>query len=167
MKKWYKESYFNKQAWILENMEKLHLGAKETLLLLLVDHAQKNHISLSSTYLCEKLQIKDRELDDILSTLVSKHYLKIVSSGKGVVFDIDELFEFDTERYEASENEDVYNTLDIVFGRPLSTSELQKASDLIAAYGQQSFLEALRLADGARKLNMAYIEGILRNHEKK
>ena len=28
-------------------------------------------------------------------------------------------------------------------------------------------LEALRLADGARKLNMAYIEGILRNHEKK
>lgn len=166
MKKWYKQPYFERKAWILENMDKLNLSSDETVLLLLIDHARVSGTNLTYNYLSKKMHMKTKELDVLFSKLVSKHYLKITGGQKGIQFSIDELFEFDPEKYELSANNDIYNTLDIVFGRPLSSLELQKATDLINEYGQKSFQEALRTADAMRKLNMSYIEGILRNEKK-
>ena len=37
MKKWYKESYFDRQNWILENYDQLNLSNDETLFLLLIE----------------------------------------------------------------------------------------------------------------------------------
>ncbi len=166
MKKWYKQPYFDKKNWILDNFNKLNLTAEETLLLLLIEFAKENDIALSYDYLCTKMSRSNRELDEILSRLVGKHYLKISSGKRGISFNIDEVFEFDVEKYELAESGDAYSTLDMVFGRPLSPSELQKASDLMSEFSKEQFMDALRIADAKRILKMSYIEGILRNSEK-
>lgn len=167
MKKLYKTTYFDKEAWIIENFDKLNLNSEEVLLLFLIIHATKNNIPLSYEYLCKKMNKTNKGLDKILSNLVGRHYLSIESDKNGIVFNVDGIFEFDTEKYDLLDSEDVYQTIELVFGRPLSSTELQKTSDLIEKYGQNALLDALRIADARRNLKMPYIEGILNNNEKK
>ena len=166
MKKWYKESYFDRKNWILENFDKLSLNADETLMVLLIDLCKINKKTISYEYLSQKLNKNNKEVDKIIASLVSKHYLKISTNSKGLVFDIDGIFEFDPEKYEISENKDLYDVVSDIFNKPLSSSELQKMSDLIEEYSQDKFIEALRIAEAQRKLKMSYIEGILRNEKK-
>lgn len=163
MKKWYKESYFDRQNWILENFDKLNLSSDETLLLLLIELFKTNKKSISYELLTKKLNKNEKEVDKIIASLVSKQYLKLSTNSKGLVFDIDGIFEFDPEKYEISENKDLYDTVSEVFNKPLSPSELQKMNDLLDQYGQNKFIQALRIAEAQKKLKMSYIEGILRN----
>ena len=165
MKKWYKESYFDRKNWILENFDKLNLTADETILILLVDLCKTNRKYVTYDYLTNKMKKTPKEIDSIVAGLVSKHYLKISNNSKGLVFDFDEIFEFDPEKYEIDENKNLYDTVSEVFGKPLSPSELQKMNDLIDKYGEDKFVEALRIAEAYRKLNMSYIEGVLRNEK--
>ena len=165
MKKWYKESYFDRKNWILENFDKLNLTSDETLLILLVDLCKTNKRYVTYDYLTSKLNKTTRQIDSIVARLVSKHYLKISSNSKGLIFDFDEIFEFDPEKYEISDNKDLYDTVSDVFGRPLSSTELQKIADLLQVYPEEKFINALRLAEANRALKIAYIEGILRNEK--
>ena len=167
MKKWYKESYFNRNNWILENYDKLGLGADEVLLLLLVELNRAGKGKITYEYLQTKLSKDGKQIDKIIAGLVNKHYLKLSTNSRGLVFDIEPLFEFDPERYEIVENADLYDTVTEVFGKPLSPSELQKMNDLIDEYGQKRFNQALRIAEAQKKLKMSYVEGILRNEEKR
>ena len=166
MKKWYKESYFDREKWILENFNKLNLDAEETLLLLLIDLCKTSRKAITYDYLTEKLHKTTREIDRIIASLVAKHYLKLSTNSKGLVFDIEGIFEFDPDKYEIAENKNLYDTTEEVFGRPLSSSELQKMNDLINEFGQNAFIDALRISEAQRKVKMAYIEGILRNEKK-
>ena len=166
MKKWYKESYFDREKWILENFNKLNLDAEETLLLLLIDLCKTSRKAITYDYLTEKLHKTTREIDRIIASLVAKHYLKLSTNSKGLVFDIEGIFEFDPDKYEIAENKDLYDTTEEVFGRPLSSSELQKMNDLINEFSQNAFIDALRISEAQRKVKMAYIEGILRNEKK-
>ena len=166
MKKWYKESYFDRKNWILENFDKLNLSNDETILILLVELCKTNRKTVTYDYLCEKLKRSSKEIDKIIASLVKKQYLKLSTNSKGLVFDIEGIFEFDPEKYEISENKDLYDTVSEVFNKPLSTNELQKMNDLIEEYGQKSFQQALRIAEAQKKLRMSYIEGILRNENK-
>ena len=163
MKKWYKESYFDRKNWILENFDKLNLSSDETLLLLLIELFKTNKKPISYELLTKKLNKNEKEVDKIIASLVSKQYLKLSTNSKGLVFDIDGIFEFDPEKYEISENKDLYDTVSEVFNKPLSPSELQKMNDLLDQYGQNKFIQALRIAEAQKKLKMSYIEGILRN----
>lgn len=165
MKKWYKESYFDSNSWIMENYDKLGLNSDETLLILLIDFYKKNHKPITYDLLSTKFNKDLKYIDSLISSLVEKHYLKVYINGDDLVFDIDSIFEFDVEQYEISENEDIYNLMDEIFGKPLSMSELQKMNDLLDKYGQNRFLEAVRIAEGNKKLKMPYIEGILRNEK--
>lgn len=165
MKKWYKESYFDRKNWILENFDKLNLNADETILILLIDLCKTSRKAITYEYLTGKLHKTTKEIDKIIASLVAKHYLKLSTNAKGLVFDIDGIFEFDPEKYEISENKDLYDKTEDVFGRPLSSLELQKMNDLISEYSQSAFIEALRIAEAQRKVKMAYIEGILRNEK--
>lgn len=167
MKKWYKKSYFDKEAWILENFDKLSLSSDEVLLLLIINHSINNSIKLSYEYLSKKMNKTSKQLDKIISNLVARHYLNITTNNRGIVFDIDGVFEFDVDKFDVLENNDVFNTLEIVFGRPLNPNELQKSSDLIDKYGQNNFIDACRIAEAKRNVKMPYIEGILKNNEKK
>lgn len=163
MKKWYKEAYFDRNNWILENFDKLNLSADETVLLLLLILAQKNNRTVTYDYLLQKMNKTVKQIDQIIASLVDKHYLSLSADKNGLVFDIDEIFEFDPQQYEISENIDLYDTVSQIFGKPLSTTELQKMSDLLSTYGQDRFIEALRIAEAKRIKNLSYIEGILRN----
>ncbi len=167
MKQLWKQPYFDKKAWIFENFDKLNLTAEETLFFLLIEHARSHEIEVTYDYLSSKLKKGKKDLDILLAKLVEKHYLQIRSGEKGLDFVIDSLFDFDMAAYELSQNSDIFNTMDAVFGRPLSVSELQKASDLIEEFSQEKFADALRIAEASRKVKMPYIEAILRNHEKK
>ena len=165
MKKWYKESYFDRKNWILENFDKLNLNADETVLLLLVELCRQSKKTITYEYLTEKLHKNMKEIDHVIAGLVNRHYLKLSTNSRGLVFDIEGIFEFDPEKYEISVNHDIYELVSDVFGKPLSPTEMQKMNDLIEAYGQDSFLQALRIAEANRKLKMAYIEGVLRNEK--
>ncbi|MBQ2509482.1 MAG: DnaD domain protein [Erysipelotrichaceae bacterium] len=165
MKKWYKESYFDRKNWILENFDKLNLKAEEAMLLLLVELCRQNRKAVTYDYLTEKLHKNTREIDRLIAGLVNRHYLKLTTNSRGLVFDIEGIFEFDPEKYELSVNRDIYELVSDIFGKPLSPSEMQKMNDLIEEYDQERFLQALRIAEANRKLKMAYIEGILRNEK--
>ena len=165
MKKWYKESYFDRKNWILENFDRLNLSSDETMLMLIIELCRTSRKQISYDYLSTKMRKSVKEIDGIIASLVSKNYLKLSANSKGLVFDIDGIFEFDPEKYEIAENKNLYDTTGDVFGKPLTPIQLQKMNDLLEIYGQEKFIEALRLAEAHRKLSMSYIEGILRNEK--
>lgn len=163
MKKWYRESYFNRKNWILENFDKLNLTSDEVVLVLLIELCKESKKQITYDYLTEKMHKNIKDVDKIIASLVSKHYLSLSTNAKGLVLDVDGIFEFDPEKYEISENTSLYNTLGDLLGRPLTPSELQKMSDLLNIYKEKEVLEAIRIAEANRKLKLSYIEGILRN----
>lgn len=163
MKKWYRESYFNRKNWILENFDKLNLSNDELVLVLLIELCKESRKQITYDYLTEKMHKSVKDIDKIIASLVSKHYLNLGSNAKGLVLDIDNLFEFDLDKYEVSENKNLYDTLSELFGKPLTPNELQKVNDLLNEYSEKDILEAVRIAEANRKLKLSYIEGILRN----
>ena len=163
MKKWYKESYFNRKNWILENFDKLNLTSDELVMVLLIELAKESRKQITYDYLTTKMSKSIKDIDKIIASLVSKHYLVLSTNAKGLVLDIDNLFEFDVEKYEVSDNSNLYDTLGDLFGKPLTPSELQKVNDLLNIYSEKQILEAVRVAEANRKLKLSYIEGILRN----
>lgn len=163
MKKWYKESYFNRKNWILENFDKLNISSDELVLILLIELCKESKKQITYDYLTSKLNKSIKEVDKIIASLVSKHYLSLSTNAKGLVLDIDNIFEFDLEKYEVVENNDLYDTLGNLFARPLTPSELQKVNDLLNEYAEKDILQAIRIAEANRKLKLNYIEGILRN----
>ena len=165
MKKWYKESYFDRKNWILENFDKLNLTSNETLLILLIDLYKSSRRSISYELLTDKLKLNNKDIDKLIANLVNKHYLKLSTNSRGLVFDIEGLFDFDPEKYEISENKDLYDMVSDIFGKPLSLTELLKMNDLLDTYGNNKFVQALRIAEAQKKLKMSYIEGILRNEK--
>ncbi len=163
MKKWYKESYFNKKNWLLENFDKLNISNDELVFILLVDLCKESKKTITYDYLHDKLHMTTKDIDKIIASLVSKNYLKLSTNSKGLVFDYDNIFEFDPEKFEVVENKDLYDILGDIFGKPLTSSELQKVNELLNIYSDKQILQAARIAEANRKLKLSYIEGILRN----
>ena len=69
MKKWYKESYFDRKNWILENFDKLNLNADETILILLIDLCKTSRKAITYEYLTGKLHKTTKEIDKINSDM--------------------------------------------------------------------------------------------------
>lgn len=166
MKKWYKQTYFDRRSWILEYFDKLNITNDELVVLLLIDFAKDSKKTINYDYLKEKLNLDNKKIDSIISSLVSKKYLKITPTSKGVSFDIDSIFEFDPEQYELSENKDIYSIAEDLKGKPLSSTELQKLSDLSSDYPINKIIDAIRIAEAYRKPSIAYVESILKNEKK-
>ena len=166
MKKWYKQTYFNRKNWILENFDKLNLTTDETMLLLLIEFAKDSHIAVSYDYFKKKLNYDSKKIDKIIASLVNKSYLSIAPRANGVSFDIDNLFEFDPEKYETVDAKDVYSVAEALLKRPLSGNEVQKLSDLINEYSQAAVIDALRVAEAYRKPSLAYVEATLKNEKR-
>lgn len=166
MKKWYQESYFNRANWILENFAKLGLNSDETLLILQLDLAASCHKRVNYDYLSAKLGKSTKEIDKLIADLSARKYLKLTPNKSGVSFDITPIFEFDPQKYEIARNDDIYDVVSEVFGKPLAPMELQKMNDLINEYSRDSFIQALREAESQRVFKMSYIETILRNEKR-
>lgn len=166
MKKWYKQPYFDRRIWLLENFEKLSLNSEEVVLLLLIDMCKQVKRPVSIEYLKEKMGIDQNRLDQLMAGLVTKHFLSISVNEKGVRYDIDGVFEFDPERYEIEERKGIFEQTAELLKRPLTPSELQKVSELTDRYGESRYIDALRTADAYRKNSLPYIETVLRNEKK-
>lgn len=166
MKKWYKELYFDKRTWILENIEKLNLTCEETLTVLLIDYARQANILVNNKFLGTKLQKTSEQIDNIVSSLVSKGYLNIKVENGNVNFDIDGLFDEDLAKLEEIDNKDIYEIYSDLIGKPATTSEMMKINDLLNEYGENKVIDAFRMAEAYRKCNLNYIESILKNEEK-
>lgn len=163
MKKWYKEAFFDRRAWILENFDKLNLTSDETLVVLLIDYARISNTEINNNYLANKLKKDTKEIDSIISSLVAKGFLSIEAGSKGVVFNIDSLFDEDLVKMEQLDNKDVYDIYSDLIGKPATVSEMEKINDLISEYGDNKVKDAMRIAEAYRKYNLSYIESILRN----
>lgn len=166
MKKWYKQSYFDRQMWVLENFDKLNLTHEETLLILLIDYAYKANVEINNNFLCEKLNIDSKALDVLLSSLVAKGYLNIKANKRGVSFNIDGLFEFDPDKFEQSESKSIYEMAENLIGKPLTPNDYMKLNDCIDKYGDNKVIDAIRMSEAYRKYNLNYVEGILKNDKK-
>ena len=160
MKKWYKESYFDRKNWILENFDKLNLNADETMLILLIDLCKQSRKAVTYEYLTQKLHKDSKDIDKMIASLVAKHYLKLTTNAKGLIFDIDGIFEFDPEKYELSVNRDIYELVSDVFGKPLSPSEMQKMNELLL---ERKVLEMNHVHS---QLEIALMKFVLKNVEK-
>ena len=166
MKKWYKQAYFDRKIWILENFDKLNLSAQECLLILLIEYGKDTKKKINYDYFLKKMNLAKKDLDKVLASLVSKHYLAINTSEKGISFDTDGIFEFDPSKYEAVENKDLYSIVEEFLNKPLGPSQIQKVNDLVEKYGNNDFINALRKAEAKRVKSLDYVEGILRNENK-
>lgn len=165
MKRWYKESYFNANNWLLENYDKLGLSSDEVLMLLLIVLGKDNKQNISYDYFKKKMGYQTSKIDEIIASLVTKKFLSIKPNEKGIDFDIDAIFEFDPNQYEIIENKDIYEIAEDLLCRPLSASELQRLSDMLSKYGETKVIDALRSAEAYRKNNLAYVEAILKNEK--
>lgn len=166
MEKWYKQSFFNRKNWILENFEKLSLNSDEVLLLLLIELAKDNNKQVSYEYFKQKLNCNQNKVDEIIASLVSKTYLSIKPTSNGIIFDIDSLFEFDPAKYETIDAKDVYSIAEELINRPLSGNEVQKLSDLVNEFSQDKVIDGLRIAEAYHKTSIAYVESVLRNEKR-
>ncbi len=166
MKKWFKQPYFNRRVWLIENFDKLNLSNDEFVVVLLIDYCKEFNKEISYDYLCTKLKINTKKLDIILASLVSKHYL-VIKANKKISFDIENIFEFDEEQYDLTIHKDIYDIVSDLISRPLTPNEMIKVNDLIEKYGENDLIDAVRSAEAYRKYSLAYVEGILKNEKKK
>ena len=67
----------------------------------------------------------------------------------------------DKEYAEGKVNELLKNNQNVTYA-----DKLIKTNELIEKYGENKFIDALRMAEAYRKHNLAYVEGILKNEEK-
>ena len=65
----YKEAYFDRNAWLLDNMDKLNVSHLEFLVLLVINFCQEHNKEISLDFLCEKLQVSPNDLDKALASL--------------------------------------------------------------------------------------------------
>lgn len=166
MKKWFKQPYFNKRVWLLENFDKLNITNDEFVVVLLIDYCKEFDIKTNYEYLCNKLHLDIKQLDKILKSLVKKKYLVINSIDGEIDLNIDSIFEFDPGIVETIENQSTYELIEDFLSRPLNPNEQIKTNELIDKYGEDRLNDALRIACAYHKYTLGYVEAILKNEKK-
>ena len=158
--KWWNENYIDRRKWIMENLEKINVSPAEALIVLLIDYLNETGSDFTLNSLSEKLHLSEKETDALISSLVSKGYLKITSENGRVRFLIDGVFSEKTEKRDLSS---VFDLFEEEFGRVLSQSELQEINDWLSVYKQDDIIYALRQASIYNKKSFPYIRSILKN----
>lgn len=161
--KWYLENYVNHRDWLLEKLELLQLKPEEALLCLLIDYYNCHNLTINYETLIAKLKSDKQKIDDLIAELNAKGYLQLTLIDGRLHYDLSPLYENGLNALAAVKFDDIFKVYEKSFGRLLSTTEMQKLSDLSKTYDNDSLIEALRVADAYRKLSMSYIEAVLRN----
>ncbi|MBQ6221432.1 MAG: DnaD domain protein [Solobacterium sp.] len=162
--KWYEQNYVNHRDWILDNVEELGLNSQELVLVLLIDFYNEHHMEISMEILSKKCHLEMDELDRIISVLCARKYLDIKASSKRIRFVLDGLFEANTARDRSVMDISLFELFEQEFGRTLSQKEMQKISDWNREYERKQIVDALREASTYQKLNLSYIEAILKGN---
>lgn len=163
MKQWYEKKYFNRMYWIFEELENLKLNHTEMCLILLIQYLNETNSKISFDVLCNKLKLDVEEIDNLLNDLHKKGYLDIEVQASGFVIRIDGLFNQENELHFES---NIFDLFESEFKRTLSSHELQRISDWLGTYENDSIVFALRDASMRNILNFDYINRILENGAK-
>ncbi len=164
MEKWWNESFFNRRNWILENYQDLNLGANEGLILLTIDFMNEFSQDFTIQSLAEKLHLDVKTVDQSISLLATKGYLKIASDGKKIRFLIDGVF--DRPKVSPTKLSSIFEIFEEEMGRMLNQNELREINEWLEKYKEEDILYSLRQASIYGKKNFNYIRSILEDKGK-
>jgi DNA replication protein len=157
--KFWQEPYFDRIAWILENIEHLEMTTIEALVVLQLEHMRKNDLMIDLVGLARRCKVEAEAIDLILESLTRKGFLTLEVKPSEVCYDLDGLY---ASKDIASAHPDaVFKLFEQEFGRPLSSSEIDKLIDWMNKTSGDICIHALREAVMYRKLNFNYIDKIL------
>ena len=151
--------YINRRNWILENLESIHMDTRETMVVLLIDYFNEQHISVSDEKLAQKLKLSDQEIEDVLMKLSDKGYLTIDFKNGNVIFDISGIFHEESNGIVLQRS--LIEQVEDEFGRPLSSMEMQRIMELVSVYDERRVICALNEAVVYERRNLNYMESIL------
>jgi DNA replication protein len=157
--KYWQEPYFDRIAWILENIRQIDLTSIEALVVLQLEHMRKNNLPIDLIGLAGRCKIEPAAIDLILDSLTRKGYLTLEVKRSEVCYALDGLY--DSPRVGGPDADSVFKLFEQEFGRPLSSAELDKLVDWIDRTSPEVCIHALREAVMYRKLSFSYIDKIL------
>ena len=155
----WKQTYFNRRNWLLENIKNLSCTLNEVVVLLMIDFMNEFNIKITPQSLGEYCNLKETEIDQIVTSLTSKAYLKLHVTKSGVEFIIDEVFSL--PKKEEFEIQELFSLFEEEFGRPLSQKEYVFLNNWKKKYARKLIVDALREASVLQKYSFDYIDRIL------
>lgn len=155
----WQEPYFDRIAWILENIEHIELTSIECLVVLQLEHMRKNNLPTDLGELAKRCKVETEAIDMILASLTRKGYLSLEVKHSEVIYSLDGLYQ--SPLAGMVDADAVFKLFEQEFGRPLSSAELDKLVDWIDRTSPDICIHALREAVMYRKLNFNYIDKIL------
>lgn len=156
----WKERYFNRKNWILEENYRLDLNSLETLVLLNIEHFNEFDILIDLNLLSNVCHSTQSEIDKALTILINKGYLKIEMIDDKVLYNTDGLFQIKNTKLD-DQSTDIIEIYENEFKRPLSATEIDKLNYWLTQLDYAFLIHALREAAIYRKLSFPYIERIL------
>ena len=159
----YREKYFNRRNWILENIQSLNLSAAESLIVLLIDFCNEFSQPIDLQALSRLSNLNKEEVDNAIVMLCSKGYLNIEQQDNVIRFNINAIF---TQHNISYAGRELFQTFEAEFARVLSRAELERLSEWMRLYSHDEIIDALREASINRKLSFSYIDKILAEREK-
>lgn len=167
MSDWWKESFIDRKAWILQNYPFFKLSLGEGMVLLMIEHFNSACKQINLATMAAQLNLSEEEVDQILSILCAKKYLQIKANGKQVSFHLDGLYQTKIAHETKVMDDSIFDLFESEFARPLSEKEMTMLSDWIRQYDQKMVVYALREAMILQKKNFNYIDRILSDWQSK
>lgn len=165
--KWYEQNFVNRRDWVLDHLELLGLDTRETVIVLLIDFLNEHRQPLSIELLAKKSGLSEDEINETLSVLSAKKYLKINASASKIIFSLNGLYETNIAREASILDSSLFETFEAEFGRPLTNKEMEKISEWNRSTDKMLIIYALREASAYQKLSFPYIDTILRDWKNK
>lgn len=158
--------YVDRRTWILDHLQDLTLEPKEILVVLLIDFFNQQNISIDHELISEKLKISVDEVEDIFTELSDKGYLTLDYQDGSLLFNIEGIFDISNAQ-DTSIDRSLLEQFEMEFGRPLSSSEMQRIIDMASLYDERRVICALNEAVCNEVNDLNYIERILQNWQQK
>ena len=157
--KYWQEPYFDRIAWILENIEQIELTTIEALVVLQLEHMRIHNLPIDLDVLARRCKVEAETIDLVLEALTHKGYLTLEVKHSEVCYALDGLY--DSPGMGSTDADSVFRLYEQEFGRLLSSGELDKLVDWIGRTSADVCIHALREAVMYRKLSFNYIDKIL------
>lgn len=164
---WYEQMYINRRDWVLSNIQHLNLTPLQVCIVLLIDLYNSHQKPIDHAFFEQNLSASKDDIDNAISGLSQKGLLKIEFSQGRLIFNIDNLFTYETISVPVSNNQGIVAIIQEQFGRLLTSTELKKLDEVRNHFSDDQIKEALREALFYKKCSIDYMYGILKNWEVK
>lgn len=163
MSNWWEAPHINRTYWLLEQLRQLNLTSNEAIVLLMIDYLSTTHQALDPQVLSQKCNLSLIEIDQIITDLGVKGYLKLKIKDNQVTFDYANLF--NPTPVDQLQLKEIFLLIEEEFGRPLTQPEMVQLNHWIKNYTRFQIIDALRYASVTKKLSFNYINRILENQK--